>query len=253
MMSANAEKAMQDVIQKFQTGELSEIIKIVAFEIPVSWPSARWSMGNKMLAYVQARTLNARGFHAWKEVRRQVKKGVSGIYIWAPRIVKKEEKGKEITQLIGFFPVVVFPIEATEGEPLQEDLTPRELPPLYDVAARLGVTVKYLPVAPDRLGDCGHNVINLGTENPMVFWHELAHAAHQATDPEYKDRSSQYKETVAEFIACVIATMYSYDYTGTAWKYLAMFSNDPLKAIMKAGQQIEAVLNLLLPQKECIQ
>jgi len=249
-MTPNAEKAMQEVIQKFQSGELSELIKIAAFEIPASWPSSKWSMGNKMLAYVQARTLNARGYQAWKEVKRQVQKGAHSIYIWAPRMVKKEEKGKEKAQLIGFFPVAVFPIEATEGEPLQEDLTPRELPPLFDVAARLGVTVKFQPVAPDRLGDCGHDLINLGTDDPRVFWHELAHAAHQATDPEYKERSSQYKEVVAEFTACVIANIYGYDYSGTTWQYLSMFSNDPLKAIMKAGHHIDQVLNLILGQPE---
>jgi hypothetical protein len=110
-MTPNVEKAMQEVIQKFQTGELSELIKIAAFEIPLSWPSARWSMGNKMLAYVQARTLNARGFQAWREVKRQVKKGAHGIYIWAPKIIKNEEKEKDKTLLIGFFLVAVFPIE----------------------------------------------------------------------------------------------------------------------------------------------
>jgi putative alpha-1,2-mannosidase len=164
-------------------------------------------------------------------------------------MVKKEEKGEEITQLIGFFPVSVFPIETTEGEPLKEEMTPRQLPPLFEVAARLGVTVTFQPVTPDRLGDCGHGKINLGTDDPRVFWHELAHAAHEATDPEYKTRSSQYKEIVAEFTACVIANLYGYDYTGTTWEYLKMFSSDPLKAIMKAGHHIDKVLNLILDEE----
>jgi len=249
-MIPNAEKAMKEVIQKFKTGELSELIKIAAFEIPASWPSSKWSMGNKMLAYVQARTLNARGYQAWKEVKRQVQKGAHSIYIWAPRMVKKEEKGEEKAQLIGFFPVSVFPIETTEGEPLKEDLTPRELPPLFEVAARLGVTVKFQPVAPDRLGDCGHDLINLGTDDPRVFWHELSHAAHQRTDPEYFSRSSSYKEVVAEFTSCVLAALYGYDYTGTTWEYLKMFSSDPLKSIMLAGHHIDQVLNLILGQQE---
>lgn len=248
-MTPNAERAMQEVIEKFKTGDLSEIIRIAAFQIPASWPSAKWTMGNKMLAYVQARTLNARGYQAWREVKRQVKKGAHGIYIWAPRMVKKEEKGEEITQLIGFFPVSVFPIETTEGEPLKEEMTPLQLPPLFEVAARLGVTVTFQPVIPDRLGDCGHGKINMGTDDPRVFWHELAHAAHEATDAEYKIRSSQYKEVVAEFTACVIANLYGYDYTGTTWQYLTMFSTDPLKAIMKAGHHIDQVLNLILDEE----
>jgi hypothetical protein len=249
-MTPNAEKAMQEVIQKFQTGELSDLIKIAAFEIPASWPSSKWSMGNRLLAYAQARTLNARGYQSWKEVKRQVKKGAHSIYIWAPRMAKKEEKGEEKVQLIGFIPIPVFPFEATEGESLKEGLTPRELPPLFEVAAHLGVTVKFVPVAPDRLGDCGHNLINLGTDDPRVFWHELAHAAHQATDPEYKTRSSQYKEVVAEFTACVLANLYGSDYSGNSWEYLKMFSSDPIRAIMKAGQHIEAVLDLILIGEE---
>jgi hypothetical protein len=252
-MTPNDEKAMQAVIEKFRTGELSELIKIAAFEIPLSWPSARWSMGNKMLAYVQARTLNARGFQAWKEVKRQVMKGARGIYIWAPRMVKKEEQGEDKIQLIGFFPVAVFPFETTQGEPLKGDMTPRQLPPLFEVAGRLGVTVRFQPVAPDRLGDCGHGLINIGTDDPRVFWHELSHAAHQVIDPEYKDRSSQYKEIIAEFTACVIANLYGYDYSGTTWEYLKMFSTDPLKAIMKAGQHIDQVLNLILAKEEITQ
>ena len=248
-MTPNAERAMQEVLEKFKTGDLSELIKIAAFEIPTSWPSSKWSMGNKMLAYVQARTLNIRGFQAWKEVKRQVKKGEHSIYIWAPRMVKKEEKGVEKTHLIGFLPVAVFPIETTEGEPLQEDLTPRQLPPLFEVASRLGVTVKFQPVTPDRLGDCGHGKINLGTDDPRVFWHELAHAAHQVTDPEYKERTSQYKEVVAEFTACVLANLFGHDYTGNSWEYLKMFSEDPLKAIMKAGQHVDQILKLILSEE----
>jgi len=248
-MTPNAERAMQEVIEKFKTGDISEIIRIAAFQIPDSWPSSKWTMGNKMLAYVQARTLNARGYKAWREVQRQVKKNAHAIYIWAPRIVKKEEDGEDKTQLIGFFPVAVFPIETTDGEPLKDNMTPRQLPPLFEVAARLGVIVKFQPVIPDRLGDCGHDLINLGTDDPRVFWHELAHAAHQATDAEYKSRSSQYKEIVAEFTACVIANLYGYDYSGNSWEYLKMFSSEPLKAIMKAGHHIDQVLNLILDEE----
>jgi hypothetical protein len=249
-MTPNAERAMAEVLQKFQNGELSELIKIAAFEIPASWPSSKWSMGNKMLSYIQARTINARGYQAWKEVRRQVNKGSHSIYIWAPRLVKKEEKGEEKTQLIGFIPVSVFPFECTSGEPLKEDLTPRQLPPLFEVAARLGVSVTFQPVLPDRLGDFGYGKINMGTDDPRVYFHELGHAAHQVTDPEYKDRSSQFKEVIAEFTACVLANLYGFDYSGNSWEYLKMFSSDPLKSIMFAGRHIDQVLNLILAQEE---
>jgi hypothetical protein len=248
-MNPNAEKAMQEVIGKFQTGHLAAIVEVSLFRIPKTWPASHWSMGNKLLAYLQAHTLNIRGYNQWKEAKRQVKKGAHSIYIWAPRMIKKEEKGEDKAILAGFLPIAVFPIESTEGEPLPDDWMPRELPPLFDVAARLGVSVKFQPVSPDRLGDCGKGNINLGTDDPRVFWHELAHAAHQATDADYSNRTSTYKETVAEFTACVLAALYGYDYTGTTWEYLKMFNSDPLKAIMKAGQHIDQVLNLILAEE----
>ena len=45
------------------------------------------------------------------------------------------------------------------------------------------------------------------------------------------------------------ANLYGYDYTGTTWEYLKMFSPDPLKAIMKAGHHIDQVLNLILDEE----
>ena len=247
-MSPNAEKAIQGVIEKFQTGHLAAIVQIARFQIPESWPASKWSFGNKLLAYLQSHTLNIRGYRQWQEVKRQVKKGAHSVYIYSPHMVKKEKDGEEQRILIGFLPIAVFPIETTEGAPLPDDMTPRELPPLFDVATRLGIAVQYQPVGPDRLGDFGHGEINLGTDDPRVFWHELAHAAHAATDAEYQTRTSAYKETVAEFTACVLANLYGYDYTGTTWEYLKMFSPDPLKAIMKAGQHIDNVLNLILAE-----
>jgi len=252
-MTPAAEKAFQVVLEKFQTGELSALVKVATYKIPASWPSAKWSLGNKMLAYMQARTLNIRGYRQWQDAKRQVKKGAHSIYIWSPRMISKEEEGEKKSILTGFLPIAVFPIEQTEGEPLPDDWTPRQLPPLADVAAKLGVTVSYQPTAPDRLGDCGHGKIILGTDDPRVFWHELAHAAHAATDPAYKDRSPEYKEVVAEFTACALAAVYGQDYTGNAWQYIQHFAKDPIQAVMKASHHIEQILTLILPDDTPIQ
>ena len=90
-MTPNAERAMQEVLEKFKSGDLSELFKIAAFEIPNSWPSAKWTMGNKMLAYAQARTLNIRGFQAWKEVKRQVKR-VNTVFIFVHHAWSRKKK-----------------------------------------------------------------------------------------------------------------------------------------------------------------
>jgi len=64
--------------------------------------------------------------------------------------------------VVGFTGISVFGAEQTEGEPLdyEIDRTQRQLPPLADVAARLGVTVKWQSVPEDRLG--GYNPLDDG-------------------------------------------------------------------------------------------
>jgi len=51
---------------------------------------------------------------------------------------------------------------------------------------------------------------------------------------------------IAEFSACVIASLYGYDYSGNAWHYISMSDKDPLRAVTAALTAAEKVLNLIL-------
>lgn len=86
----------------------------------------------------------------------------------------------------------------------------------------------------------------LGVHNIDVFFHELAHAAHDKVDPNFCNRTKNDKEVIAEFSAAVLMSIYGYDHSKGAWEYINAFSQDPIKAIMKALNTVGDVLALIL-------
>jgi hypothetical protein len=118
-------------------------------------PLCEWSTGNQLLAFLHS-TADARGYRQWQEVGRHVKKGAKAFAILAPCTVRKTETdvdGREAERVIvtGFRAVPVFRLEDTEGEPVvYPDYSPPQLPPLHDVAERLGVRLRYSPTGRER-------------------------------------------------------------------------------------------------------
>ena len=177
-------------------------------------PSDSWSIGNRILMTAQ-NTGDARGYNQWQEVGRQVKKGSKAIYIFAP-LTKKvtetdAETGEETTKVIvyGFRPLPVFRYEDTEGEPLPDyDYKPKTYPPFFNVAEKLGISVKYRPMRGNFLGrySAGTTSIQLCSQDAHVYYHELAHAIHN-TFVDLKTYDTDKAEIVAEFTACVLCEL----------------------------------------------
>jgi len=84
-----------------------------------------YSFNNWLLIYTQRPdATRVAGFQTWRSLRRFVKKGESGIRIFAP-IIRKVEEDKngtteQVTRPIGFRSIAVFALEQTDGEPLPE-------------------------------------------------------------------------------------------------------------------------------------
>jgi len=257
-LSPKAQASLNKVVTKFQSGDLSSIVNVAAMKFHRSEPVPfdAWSFSNRVLAYIQTDSTDCRGFKQWKKAGRWVKKGERAAYILVPRTIKKttERDGEkeEFRVIAGFLTAAVFADTQTEGDtPLPDsDLMPKELPPLSDVAKRLGIKVNYTITPPDRLGDCdseGQN-INIGTDDVKTFFHEIAHAAHaRINGGTLKGNDTVKLETVAEFTATVLMEMYGYgDRSGNCWRYIQMYANDPITAVTKALADIEKVLDLLL-------
>jgi hypothetical protein len=251
-LSDKAQAALDRVVEQFQSGDLSPIAKIARIVHqgdPI--PSDRWSLCNRILAYVQTGSLDCRGYRQWQEAGRQVKKGSRAAFILAPCVVTYEnDVGEKCEALKGFRAIPVFGHEDTEGEDIPEvDYTPRELPPLADVALRMDIEIAYVPQPAGRLGRCevSGSRIELGSHDPEVFFHELAHAAHARLEGKLKGGQHAGQETVAEFTAAVLMHLYGLgDRTGNCWDYVQLYASDPLQAIVKALSTVEKVLALLL-------
>lgn len=247
-LSTKAQTALDRVVDKFQQGDLSPIAQVVRLRLGSDAPASRWTFSNQVLAFVQTGELDCRGYRQWQEVGRQVKKGANAAFILRPMTVKKTNAdNEEERRVIGFATVPVFPLGVTEGEALP-DYTPVELPPLVDVAARMGITISYEPL-PGAHGSYYPllDQIKLADHSAATFFHELAHAAHKQVDGVLQGGQRESQETVAELTAAVLMELYDLgDHTGDAWRYIKGYADDPLAAIVKAIGKVGEIVDLLL-------
>ena len=262
-----AKKSKQEIIREaadnlmamFKTG--GSMPKAVGFTIirrqaGDERPADNWSIGNQILILAGG-TFDARGYKQWQEVGRFVKKGSTAIYILAPMTKKVEDETTKEDKIIifGFKAIPVFRYEDTEGKELpgRPDYTPETLPPLYEVAAKLGLTVKFAPITGNRLGayNSRNKSITLSAEDAAVYFHELAHSFHDRMKP-LKGGQDPLQEIVAEMAAAVLCEIQgisgyqqqSYDYIK---HYTAkMVHQDVLKTIMKVLSEVEQVVTGIL-------
>ncbi len=255
-LSDKAAAALDRVVARFRDGDLSDIVTVawIKRDPSDSLPASRWTLQNCILAYAQTGTLDCRGYRQWQAAGRQVQRGASAAYILGPCTYTTEtEDGEKVTRLRGFTSIPVFPVFATEGEeqPAAIDYTPDPdaLPPLLDVAAALGISVDWVPLVDSTSALGAHlpglDKILLGSADPSVFFHELAHALHKRTCAG--DPTREQKETVAEFTACVLSWLYgAHDTTGNAWQYIEHYNPaDPLSAVMAALADVAHILEAL--------
>lgn len=253
-----ADRALAEVLQLFESGELpARIAETVTARVEGDAPSACWSLGNQLLM-VMAGTADARGYRQWEEVGRHVKRGSRAFPILGPikRKIRETDPqtGEEVERVIttGFKAIPVFRLEDTEGAPVERpDYQPAEFPPLFEAAERLGVSVEYVPFvdrfrgyyAPSdgRIVLCSHDV--------RVFFHELAHAAHERVTGGLKGGQVPSQEIVAETVAATLCRLYGFDgYLYSGAEYVSSYANgkNPGKAAMRVLADVQKVLALIL-------
>ena len=251
--------AAHKLLAMFQSGEFPEMAKrsILMKAYNSSAPSANWSIGN-IITMLLAGTEDARGFKQWEKAGRKVKKGAKALYILGPcthsKTVQDKETGEEKKEfyISGFRQIPVFAVENTEGPALpQSELNPPEPPPLFEVAERYGIKVKYASFNGRALGSCAvdGSRITLSAHDADVWFHELAHAvdAKLAKGGRLKGGQDAEQETVAELTSGVLCQLYGVEgYECQAWQYIKRYNgNSPenaIKQIYNLLGRVEAII-----------
>ncbi len=259
-MNEKVKQALQSIVESFENGDIPEIIAYSTFPIP-NIPAAKWSLLNRMLMFI-AGTDDARGFRQWQEAKRHVKRGAKAFTILAPRLIKKnsdnEDDKDERMVLAGFLNIPVFRVEDTEGEPL--DYQKIELPelPLMEVAQRWGISIKAIPGNYFYAGCFSQErkKIALATKEESIFFHELAHAAHQRILGELQKGQDWRQEIIAELSAAALCRIVgkTSKYLGNSFRYIEKYAAQagltPRQGCMGVMSEVEKVLNLILEREK---
>ena len=261
--SEKAKECLQRIVDLFKAGNIPKALAVATIPPQSDIPSAKWSISNRILQFL-ADTSDARGFRQWQKADRKVKKGSKAFCILGPkaRTVKEtDDTGTETEKVIvmGFHAIPVFRAEDTDGEPLPYE--PPTPPPLADVAEQFGLSVSYQTFASRYYGyyQGGTKRIVLGTHCVQVFFHELAHAAHERIEGQLTGGQVPSQEIIAELTAATLAQMYcpeanlgfSYDYVrGYAEKSKKTIERACLAVINTVGKVLDEILTTQLLAKD---
>lgn len=253
-MYAKVKKVLTSILDRFKSGDTPQAIAYSVFPIP-DIPSAKWSLLNRTLMFFSG-TQDARGFKQWTVASRHVKKGATAFHILGPRFKKTEtEDGNEKTLLIGFLTIPVFRMEDTQGEPLDyQQIALPELP-LIEVAQKWDISVKAIPGNYRYHGYYSdqRKVIAMATEDEVVFFHELSHAAHAQVNGHLKPGQDWKQEIVAELSAAALCQMVGKKtdaHLGNNYRYIETYAQkanlSPLAGCLKVMADVEKVLQEIL-------
>lgn len=215
-----------------------------------------YSVTNTMLIWMQypEATLVA-GFRTWLSLGRHVRKGESGIRIFAPMQLRQKpeptnesEDGAE-ANVLRFRPVTVFDVSQTEGADLPEPPVTRLSGSQTDLWHDLVTIARSQALTVDR-------GMNIGSERPNGFYnrsqrliwvdpdlppvmasktlcHEIAHHFSEGSE------TRQESETIAESVAYVVLGHFGIDAADYSFGYLAGWSDlATFKAKVTAIKQI---------------
>jgi len=201
----------------------------------------RYSARNVFLIlYQRPEATRVAGYTTWQKLGRQVRRGETGITIFAPAPFKQTTTdattGEVTEELIPRFKTAtVFDYSQTIGEPLPT-ITLGEIAGsapagayavLVDFAASIGYTLVPHPEDDEAEGRCNYEQRTISVQSGVsermlhVLIHELAHALTAAIRQAH-DRTE--RETIAEGVAFVVCTAIGLDAGGYAFPYIAGYA-----------------------------
>jgi hypothetical protein len=201
----------------------------------------RYSARNVFLILFQRpEATRVAGYTTWQKLGRQVRRGETGITIFAPSPFKQSTTdtitGEVTEELIPRFKTAtVFDIAQTVGEPLPTiklgeivgSAPEGAYAVLVDFAASIGYSLVPHPEDDEAEGRCNYEEktisVQIAAPERMlhVLIHELAHALTAAIRQAH-DRTE--RETIAEGVAFVACTAIGLDTGGYAFPYIAGYA-----------------------------
>ena len=270
-----AKQILHDLIKSFENPQTLQDAVVKTFLEPIDVPQNKYSRTNRILLALQGAD-DARGNAVWRQINRFPLVWSKQVFIMIPKTrkirnkdckgTKVEEEEKTITT--GFFFKGLYDVENTYGTGKNSKVEyvknpPKKLPPLSDVAQKWGVKIKYKVDSANTAAAAAwgsfnptKNEIQLGTDNPATFFHELAHKAHEKIDGRLKMEQDPQQETIAQLTAGVLSQMYDQKIDLYTYKYIKGYTQDdddkeedPKKTlkligdvINKTGQVLELIL-----------
>ena len=224
-----------------------------------------YSLNNTLLILMQnPNATHVAGYKTWKNsFNRQVNKGEKSIKIIGGRPYKRKveeikngQKEEKEVEGISFFPVSVFDVSQTSGEPLPQLMNElsgevKNYPEIY-VALKQSThfSIEFADIQGGTKGYCSplekKIVLNNGMSQAQTIKtliHEITHADLHA--PEFDKNSSikttkSTKEVEAESTAFVVCEHYGIDTKDYSFPYLAAWSSD--KELKELKNSFEVIL-----------
>jgi antirestriction protein ArdC len=200
----------------------------------------RYSLHNLILIVSQRPdATRVAGFHTWKQLGRNVKKGAKGIMILAPVVLRKskEEATSEDDQSIAavyFRAVYVFDQMDTEGKPLSELGSVQGDPAGYteqlkQFIAERGIQLEYSDAIYPAQGQCSlGKIVLLPGQSAAEEYATLAHeAAHSLLHMQERraETTKRVRETEAEAVAFVVCEAIGLTASNSV-DYIHLYSGD---------------------------
>lgn len=259
-LKAIIDESIERLAEQLAQGHTQEYKRLLSF-----WSRFhRYSHGNVLLILSQRPdATQVAGYHTWRRVGRQVRKGAKAISIWCPivKTIEDPETSLPLDLCVGFVPCPVFAAEDlvdidTNPLPTLWRPLPDDAEGLYRYLHRKveegGFPVEERLLPPGRQGSTsptGRITLARGLDSRnriMVLLHELGHALEHFRE-ERKDATREQKELEAESASMVVCAMLGIEHP-TARDYLLMYHADAeaLKASLGAIRRVVGLMVTLL-------
>ena len=234
-----------------------------------------YSARNTLLIYAQnPQASYVKGFKAWNQLGRYVKKGAKGIAILAPCVKKVEEfkesdneaeyqdaEAEKVTKkvLTGFKLTYVFDISATDGSDEQLPVLVKGLTGNTEqerqIYENLKAYISTVHLVQEVIGTSSKGSYNLDTsvisvradleylQKVKTILHEYAHSIDFARDPD-ESISRNRRELVAESVAYVVSMRLGLDTSRYSTGYIKSWlkDKDELKIVADTVQKVASAI-----------